>query len=36
MKHLVEETYDDVPITFIVHNIGVPMTLLFLQIRSRE
>ncbi|XP_055638226.1 phospholipase A2 group XV-like [Toxorhynchites rutilus septentrionalis] len=39
VKHLVEETYTlngDVPITFIVHSMGAPMTLLFLQMQSQQ
>ncbi|XP_055596081.1 phospholipase A2 group XV-like [Uranotaenia lowii] len=39
MKHLVEETYtlnDETPITFIVHSMGAPMTLLFLQMQGQE
>ncbi|XP_065075237.1 phospholipase A2 group XV-like [Ochlerotatus camptorhynchus] len=39
MKHLVEETYtlnDNTPITFIVHSMGAPMTLLFLQMQSQQ
>lgn len=39
LKHLVEETYtlnDNIPITFIVHSMGAPMTLLFLQMQSQE
>lgn len=39
MKHLVEETYtlnDDTPITLIVHSMGGPMTLLFLQMQSQQ
>ncbi|XP_001663352.2 group XV phospholipase A2 [Aedes aegypti] len=39
LKHLVEETYtlnDDTPITFIVHSMGGPMTLLFLQMQTQQ
>lgn len=39
LKHLVEETYtlnDDQPITFIVHSMGAPMTLLFLQMQPQD
>lgn len=39
MKHLVEETYtlnDNTPITFIVHSMGGPMTLLFLQMQTQQ
>lgn len=39
LKHLVEETFtlnDNTPITFIVHSMGAPMTLLFLQMQSQQ
>lgn len=39
LKQLVEETYalnNDQPITFVVHSMGGPMTLLFLQLQSDE
>lgn len=39
LKNLVEETYtlnDNIPITFIVHSMGAPMTLLFLQMQSQQ
>ncbi|XP_058451814.1 phospholipase A2 group XV-like isoform X2 [Malaya genurostris] len=39
LKHLVEETYTlnkDTPITFIVHSMGAPMTLLFLQMQTQK
>ncbi|XP_055546435.1 phospholipase A2 group XV-like [Wyeomyia smithii] len=39
VKHLVEETYtlnDNTPITFIVHSMGAPMTMLFLQMQSQS
>lgn len=39
MKELVEETYaanGNQPITFIVHSMGGPMTLLFLQLQAEE
>ncbi|XP_062552058.1 phospholipase A2 group XV-like [Armigeres subalbatus] len=39
VKHLVEETYtlnDNTPITFIVHSMGAPMTLLFLQMQTQQ
>lgn len=39
LKTLVEETYamnNDQPITFVVHSMGGPMTLLFLQLQSDD
>lgn len=39
LKTLVEETYDmngEQPITFVVHSMGGPMTLLFLQLQGDE
>ncbi|XP_058814274.1 phospholipase A2 group XV-like isoform X2 [Topomyia yanbarensis] len=39
LKHLVEETYTlnkNMSITFIVHSMGAPMTLLFLQMQTQE
>lgn len=39
MKKLVEETYalnNNQRITFVVHSMGGPMTLLFLQMQSKE
>lgn len=39
MKTLVEETYaanSNAPVTFIVHSMGAPMTLLFLQQQDKS
>lgn len=39
MKHLVEETFtlnEGTPVTLIVHSMGAPMTLLFLQMQSQQ
>ncbi len=39
LKTLVEETYEannKVPITFIVHSMGAPMTLVFLQQQDKS
>lgn len=39
MKTLVEETYEmngKIPVTFIVHSMGAPMTLVFLQQQDKS